>query len=112
MYNSLNFTKNNLIMQRIIKEIFMKNEENKKRSYPKIPDLMFQDVKIPEDLAPTAINPALSEANQIIIPRNPGPALHGLDWDVPDEPLVTDKRVHATPNPHTNKREYKKKKQK
>ena len=84
----------------------MKNDKNKK-SYPKIPDLMVQNVKIPESLAPTPINPALSEANQINIPRNPGPALHGLDWDVPDEPLVTDKKVHATPNPHPNKKKKK-----
>ncbi len=88
----------------------MKKEN--KREYPKIPDLMFQDVRIPEALAPTPINPALDDANQINIPRNPGPALHALDWDVPDEPLVTDKKVHATPNPHTNKHENKKKKQK
>lgn len=81
----------------------MKKEN--KREYPKIPDLMFQDVRIPEALAPTPINPALDDANQINIPRNPGPALHGLDWDVPDEPLVTDPKVHATPNPHTNKKE-------
>lgn len=87
----------------------MKNEYNKKIKHPEIPDLMFQDVKIPEDLAPTAINPALSEANQINIPRNPGSALHELDWDVPDEPLVTDPEVHATPNPHTNQRKDKKK---
>ena len=85
----------------------MKKEN--KREYPKIPDLMFQDVRIPEALAPTPINPALDDANQINIPRNPGPALHGLDWDVPDEPLVTDPKVHATPNPHTNKKEDKKK---
>ena len=92
----------------------MKNKKKSeaKKSYPKIPDLMFQDVRIPEALAPTPINPALDDANQINIPRNPGPALHGLDWDIPDEPLVTDKQVHATPNPHTNKREDKKKKQK
>ena len=90
----------------------MKNESKGKRKNTKIPDLMFQDVKIPESLAPTPINPGIDEANQINIPRNPGPALHGLDWDVPDEPLVTDPEVHATPNPHTNKREDKKKKQK
>lgn len=82
----------------------MKNETNGKKKYPKIPDLMFQDVKIPEDLAPTPINPALDEANQLNIPRNPGPALHGLDWDIPNEPLVTDKKVHATPNPHTDRK--------
>lgn len=86
-------------------------KENKKR-HSEIPDLMFQDVKIPESLAPTPINPAIDEANQINIPRNPGPVLHALDWDVPDEPLVTDKKVHATPNPHMNKHENKKKKQK
>ena len=88
----------------------MKKEEKSKNNYPKIPDLMFQNVKIPEALAPKAINPALSEANQINIPRNPGPALHALDWDVPDEPLVTDPDVPATPNPHTNPRGDKKKK--
>ncbi len=82
----------------------MKKETNNKRRTPKIPDLMFQDVKIPEDLAPTAINPALSEANQINIPRNPASPLHALDWDVPDEPQVTDPEVHSTPNPHTNKK--------
>ena len=82
----------------------MTNESKGKKKYPKIPDLMFQDVKIPESLASTPINPALDEANQINIPRNPGPSLHGLDWDVPDEPLVTDKKVHATPNPHTDKK--------
>ena len=90
----------------------MKNENKRRSERERIPDLMFQDVKIPESLAPTPINPALDEANQINIPRNPGPALHALDWDVPDEPLVTDKKIHATPNPHTNKREDKKKKQK
>jgi hypothetical protein len=82
----------------------MKNEGKIKRKYPEIPDLMFQDVKIPESLAPTPINPALDDANQINIPRNPGSALHELDWDVPDEPLVTDKKIHTTPNPHTNRR--------
>ncbi len=81
----------------------MKKESKSKGAYPPIPDLMFQNVKIPESLAPTPINPALDEANQLNIPRNPGPALHALDWDVPAEPLVTDKRVHATPNPHTRK---------
>ena len=86
-------------------------KENKK-GYSKIPDRMFQDVKIPESLAPTPINPALEDANQLNIPRNPGPSLHFLDWDIPDEPLVTDPKIHATPNPHTNKREDKKKKQK
>ena len=65
---------------------------------------MFQNVKIPESLAPTPINPALDDANQLNIPRNPGSALHALDWDVPNEPLVTDKRVHSTPNPHTEKK--------
>ena len=72
------------------------------KKHEKIPDLMFQNVKIPEPLAPTPINPAIDEANQINIPRNPGPSLHALDWDVPDEPLATDPKVHATPNPHTN----------
>ena len=75
---------------------------DKGRDYSYVPDLMFQDVKIPEQLAPTPINPGLDEANQINIPRNPGPALHGLDWDVPNEPLVTDNKVPATPNPHTS----------
>lgn len=88
----------------------MKKEEKIKKNYPKIPDLMFQDVKIPEALAPTPINPGIDEANQLNIPRNPGPALDGLDWDIPDEPLVTDESVHATPNPHTNPREDKRKK--
>ena len=87
----------------------MKREEKIKKNYPKIPDLMFQDVKIPEALAPTPINPGIDEANQLNIPRNPGPALDGLDWDIPDEPLVTDESVHATPNPHTNPREDKRK---
>ena len=80
----------------------MKNDSKGKKKYPQIPDLMFQNVKIPESLAPTPINPAIDEANQLNIPRNPGPALHTLDWDVPNEPLVTDKKIHATPNPHTN----------
>lgn len=80
------------------------------KKHEKIPDLMFQNVKIPEPLAPTPINPAIDEANQINIPRNPGPALNGLDWAIPDEPLVTDPKVHATPNPHTNPREDKRKK--
>ena len=71
----------------------------KRRS--EVPDLMFQDVKIPEALAPTPINPAVDMANQINIPRNPGPALYALDWAVPDEPLVTDESVPVTPNPHT-----------
>lgn len=86
-----------------------KNESKSKRSNAKIPDLMFQNVKIPEALAPTPINPALSNANQLNIPRNPSSALHALDWDIPDEPLVTDKEVHATPNPHTNSHPNKKK---
>ena len=89
-----------------------KNDSKRKAGYSYIPDLMFQDVRIPEPLAPTPINPALDEANQINIPRNPGPALHSLDWDVPDEPLVTDPEVHATPNPHTNSKENRNKKQK
>lgn len=80
----------------------MKKGSEEKRNYKKIPDLMFQNVKIPEALAPTPINPALDDANQLNIPRNPGPALQDLDWNVPNEPLVTDKKVHATPNPHTN----------
>ena len=71
----------------------------KRRS--EVPDLMFQDVKIPEALAPTPINPAVDLANQINIPRNPGPALYALDWAVPNEPLVTDESVPATHNPHT-----------
>ena len=82
----------------------MKNEVNKKKKYSEIPDRMFQDVKIPEDLAPTPINPALDDANQLDIPRNPGPALQSLDWDVPNEPKVTDERVHSTPNPHTKRK--------
>ena len=86
----------------------MKKENNNNKKYPKIPNLMFQDIKIPEDLAPTPINPALDEANQLNIPRNPGPALQGLDWDIPDEPLVTDEEVHATPNPHTDKKKKQK----
>lgn len=88
----------------------MKNESKVPRKYPKIPDLMFQDIKIPESLAPTPINPALDDANQLNIPRNPGPSLHALDWNVPNEPLVTDSKVHATPNPHTDLGENKKKK--
>ena len=83
----------------------MKKDTKRKTKQSTIPDRMFQDVKIPEALAPTPINPALDEANQINIPRNPSSALYALDWDVPDEPLVTDPEVHATPNPHTNKRE-------
>ena len=86
----------------------MKKETNKKHT--NIPDRMFQNVKIPESLAPTPINPALDDANQINIPRNPSSALHALDWDVPDEPLVTDSRVHPTPNPHTNAKRNNKKK--
>ena len=86
----------------------MKNESKGKRSYGKIPDLMFQDVRIPESLAPTPINPALDDANQLNIPRNPGPAINGLDWAIPDEPLVTDPKVHATPNPHTDRARKKK----
>ena len=81
-----------------------KDTEVSKKKYTKIPDLMFQNVKIPESLAPTPINPALDEANQINIPRNPGPALQGLDWNVPNEPLVTNKKVSATPNPHTERK--------
>ncbi len=80
------------------------------KKHSNIPDRMFQNVKIPEPLAPTPINPAIDEANQINIPRNPGPALNGLDWAIPDEPLVTDPDVPATPNPHTNPNEKKKKK--
>ena len=81
----------------------MKNEEKRKRKSSEIPDRMFQDVKIPEPLAPTPINPGIDEANQLNIPRNPGPALNGLDWAIPDEPLVTDPDVLATPNPHTER---------
>ena len=88
----------------------MKNNPKKAKGHTEIPDLMFQDVKIPEALAPTPINPGIDEANQINIPRNPGPALHALDWDVPDEPLVTDPSVPPTPNPHTNTKEKKNKK--
>lgn len=76
----------------------------------KISDLMFQDVKIPESLAPTPINPALDEANQLNIPRNPGPALNGLDWAIPDEPLVTNMKIPPTPNPHTASHADKRKK--
>ena len=82
----------------------MKKEPKRKGTNPEIPDLMFQDVKIPESLAPTPINPGIDEANQINIPRNPSSALHGLDWDVPDEPQVTDPEIHATPNPHTDRK--------
>ena len=67
----------------------MKKEEKETKKLSKIPDLMFQDVKIPESLAPTPINPAIDDANQLNIPRNPGPAINGLDWAIPDEPLVT-----------------------
>lgn len=87
-----------------------KNDAKKVKSYEEIPDRMFQDVKIPESLAPTPINPGIDEANQLNIPRNPGPALNGLDWAIPDEPLVTDPSVPTTPNPHTNPREDKRKK--
>ena len=80
----------------------MKNEKKMQKRRPEIPDRMFQDVKIPESLAPTPINPGIDEANQINIPRNSGPSLHALDWDVPEEPLVTDENIHSTPNPHTN----------
>ena len=82
-------------------------KKDKKRKITQNEDIaqMIEKVKIPEALAPTPINPATSEANQLNIPRNPSSALHALDWDVPDEPLVTDPEVHATPNPHTNKRE-------
>ena len=87
----------------------MKKESKRKSAYEQIPDLMFQDVRIPESLAPTPINPALDEANQLNIPRNPS-SLYWLDWDVPNEPAVTDKRVHATPNPHTSLEKRKSKK--
>ena len=80
----------------------MKKGSEEKRNYKKIPDLMFQNVKIPESLALTPLNPGLDEVNQLNIPRNPGPAINGLDWAIPDEPLVTDPEVHATPNPHTD----------
>ena len=86
----------------------MNNERKNKKRYPEIPDLMFQDVKIPESLAPTPINPAIDEANQLNIPRNPAAALHALDWEIPSEPLATDPRVPSTPNPHTDKKEKKK----
>ena len=90
-----------------LKEIPAMRKDNRnadKRGQNEIPDLMFQDVKIPEALAPTPINPAVDLANQINIPRNPGPALYALDWAVPNEPLVTDESVPATPNPHTKSR--------
>lgn len=79
----------------------MAKASNERKKHQKIPDLMFQNIRIPESLAPTPINPALDEANQLNIPRNSGPSLHALDWDVPNEPLVTDDEVHPTPNPHT-----------
>ena len=85
----------------------MKKDTKRKTKQSTIPDRMFQDVKISESLALTSTNPALDEASQLIIPRNPSSALHALDWDVPDEPLVTDPEVDVTPNPHTNKREKK-----
>lgn len=85
----------------------MKKENKKGR--PQIPDLMFQNVKIPESLAPTPINPGIDEANQLNIPRNPASSLHALDWDVPNEPLVTDRDVPPTPNPHTSPRKSQKK---
>lgn len=87
----------------------MKKENKREESHNDVPDLMFQDVKIPESLAPTPINPALDDANQLNIPRNPA-ASHALDWDIPDEPLVTDEKVHATPNPHTNRHRNRRKK--
>ena len=87
----------------------MKNESKRNKSKPEIPNLMFQDVKIPEPLAPTPINPGIDEANQINIPRNPASPLHALDWDIPDEPQVTDPEIHATPNPHTNPHKNRKK---
>lgn len=83
---------------------------DKGRDYSYIPDRMFEDVKIPESLAPTPINPGIDEANQINIPRNPGPATHALDWDVLTEPLVNNPSVPPTPNPHTNAKEKKKQK--
>lgn len=87
-----------------------KSKSNRKAEHNEIPNLMFQNVRIPESLAPTPINPALDEANQINIPRNPSSALHALDWDIPNEPLVTDPSITTTPNPHTNPKETKKKK--
>ena len=86
-----------------------KNKNKIKTSHSEIPDLMFQNVKIPESLAPTPINPGIDEANQINIPRNPASSLHALDWDVPDERFVTDPNIPATPNPHTNPHTDKKK---
>ena len=85
----------------------MKKETKNGKHPQKIPDLMFQDVRIPESLAPTPINPGIDEVNQLNIPRNPGPAINGLDWAIPDEPLVTDPAVADTPNPHTTKRKQK-----
>ena len=85
----------------------MKKDKKRKAGEIESPAKMIERVKIPEALAPTPINPAIDEANQLNIPRNPSSALYALDWDVPDEPLVTDPKVHATPNPHTNKREKK-----
>ena len=84
-----------------------------KRKTPRheVPDLMFQRVKIPESLALTPLNPAIDEVNQMIIPRNPA-SQEPLDWDIPNEPLVTDENVPPTPNPHTNPHESEKKKQK
>ena len=87
-----------------------KTDTKRKQSHTEIPDRMFQDVKIPESLAPTPINPGIDVANQLNIPRNPGPAINGLDWAIPDEPLVTDPEVPATPNPHTDPQEKKRKK--
>ena len=86
----------------------MKKDTKRKTKQSTIPDRMFQDVKIPESLAPTPINPAIDEANQLNIPRNPAAALHALDWEIPSEPLATDPRVPSTPNPHTDKKEKKK----
>ena len=94
----------------------MKNDNSNKNQGKKkkveIPDRMFQDVRIPESLAPTPINPGIDEANQLNIPRNPGPAINGLDWAIPDEPLVTDPDVPATPNPHTDPTSDRKRKKK
>ena len=87
-----------------------KENKNDKKAYREVPNLMFQDVKIPEPLAPTPLNPGLDVANQLNIPRNPGPAIHALDWAVPGEPLVIAEEVPPTPNPHTNPKEDKKKK--
>ena len=60
-------------------------------------------------LLPAPINSALDDANQLNFPRNSSPAINGLDWAIPDEPLVTDPEVHATPNPHTDLRGEKEK---